>query len=247
MTTDMLAAAPARVATPHRFLVLWQSPEDRVYHRVGTLTRDVSGSVEGFSGFVSFPDFQADYRSVELFATFANRVMTPRRDSYEAYVQALGLTESRPEPFEVLARTLGTRATDLVQLLPVPTVDDHGIMSLYFLVHGSRYVDPAGAHLAHVGSGDMLFLAPENDNRVSPVAVLVGAEPEPRPDRALGYVPDVLGLLVRDLIVAGAPLRAVAEQVNRPSDGQLPDHMRLLVRLDALLPEHLDIDAALPS
>lgn len=257
MTTDMLAAAPARVATPHRFLVLWQSPEDRSYHRVGTLTRDASGyrfrytetaeTVAGFSGFVSFPDFHAEYRSVQLFATFANRVMTPRRDSYEAYVQALGLTDSRPEPFEVLARTLGTRATDLVQLLPVPTVDDHGILSLYFLVHGSRHVDPTGAHLAHIDSGDQLYLAPEDGNPVSTVAVLVGSGPEPTPDRALGYVPDVLGRLVRDLLVSGASLRAVAEQVNRPSDGQLPDHMRLLVRLDAVLPEELDIDATLPS
>ncbi|MDH4116918.1 MAG: hypothetical protein OEW30_05940 [Acidimicrobiia bacterium] len=35
--------------------------------------------------------------------------------------------------------TLGTRATDLVQLFPVPTNDAQGLLSFYFLVHGSRH------------------------------------------------------------------------------------------------------------
>lgn len=256
MTAEVLAAAPERVATPHRFLVLWQSPSDRAYHRVGTLEREDSGyrfcytasarSVPHFEGFASFPDFQAEYRSPELFATFANRVMTPRRDSYDAYVQSLGLTDTRPEPFEVLARTLGTRATDLVQLLPVPTIDGHGLLSLYFLVHGSRYVDPAGERLALLRQGDELFLAPEDDNAVSTVAVLVGDRPRPTRDRSLGYVPDVLAALVRELLAAGRPLRATAEQVNQPSASHLPDHMRLLVRLDAQAPEGFDVEATLP-
>lgn len=257
MTAEVLAAAPERVATPHRFLVLWQSPGDRGYHRVGTLERDDSGyrfrytpgarSIPGFEGFASFPDFQSEYRSPELFATFANRVMTPRRDNYEAYVQSLGLTDARPEPFEVLARTLGTRATDLVQLLPVPTIDGHGLLSLYFLVHGSRHVDPTGEQLATLRQGDELFLAPEDDNVASTVAVLVGDRPHPTRDRSLGYVPDVLAALVRALLATGTPLRATAEQVNQPSASHLPDHMRLLVRLDALAPDGFDVEATLPS
>lgn len=256
MTVEMLAAAPARVATPDRFLVLWQSPTTGAYHRVGTLTRDAAGyrfsysaaaeALVGFDGFVSFPDFHAEYRSAELFATFANRVMTPQRDSYQAYVRALGITEARPEPFEVLARTLGTRATDLVQLLPVPTVDE-GIVSFHFLVHGGRHVDPAGAHLARIHERDELFLAPEDGNPVSPVAVLVGDQPCPTRDRAVGYVPDVFGRLVRWLLDAQAPLRVIAERVNREADGDLPDHLRLLVRLDALLPLGFDVEDALPE
>ena len=257
MTVEALTSAPARVATPHRFLVLWQAPVDRAYHRVGTLERDESGyryaytpgaaSVPGFEGFVSFPDFQAEYRSPELFATFANRVMTPRRDSYETYVRSLGLTDARPEPFEVLARTMGTRATDLVQLLPVPTVDEHGLLAFYFLVHGSRHVDPTGARLAQLRPGDQIFLAAEDDNPTSTVAVLVGGQPHPTRDHSLGYVPDVLATLVRALLASGRPHRATAEQVNQPSASHLPDHMRLLVRLDALAPEGFDVEATLPS
>lgn len=257
MSVDALATRPPQVATPHRFLVLWQSPSDRSYHRVGTLERDAEGysfqylpgaqSSAGFERFAGFPDLDGEYRSEELFPMFANRVMTPRRDSYDAYVQSLGLRDARPEPFEVLARTLGTRATDLVQLLPVPTVDPQGLLSFYFLVHGSRHVDADAERLGSVKSGDDLYLTPEEDNEVSPVAVLVDSQPQPTRDRALGYVPDVLAPLVRALLASGTPLSAVAEQVNLPAEGHVSDHMRLLARIDAIAPDGFHIDAALSS
>lgn len=257
MTVNLLDAAPPQVATPDRFLVLWQAPEDRSYHRVGTLQRDENGyifaytanasTVSGFLGFASFPDFESEYRSPTPFPTFANRVMTPRRDNYEAYVRSLGLGQTRPEPFEVLARTLGTRATDLVQLMPVPVVDVHGLLSFYFLVHGSRHVDPDGARLARLRPGDRLFLAPDADNPVSGVAVLVGDAPQPVRESALGYVPDALATLVHRLLAMGTEHRATAEQVNQPASSHVPDHMRLLVRFDAVVPDGFDVDSALPS
>jgi hypothetical protein len=87
-----------------------------------------------------------------LFATFANRVMPPG-EGYDRYVQSLGLASALPEPFEVLARTLGTRATDHVQLLPVPRANAAGVLSLYFLVHGARHVDPDATRLSSSTSG----------------------------------------------------------------------------------------------
>ncbi len=257
MTAGAFIDRPARVATPDRFLVLWQSEQSRGYHRVGELTRDHEGyrfrylpqarSTEGFRAFASLPDFDREYRSAHLFAMFANRVMTPRRESYDAYVRSLGLDGPRPEPFEVLARTLGTRATDPVQLLPVPQVDEQGVLSFYFLVHGSRYVDADASQLAAVSSGDELYLAPEDDNDVSAVAVLVGREPRPTRTRALGYVPDALAPLVREVLASQAPVHVAAEHVNQPATGRVFDHMRLLVRFDALVPEGVDVDAALPD
>lgn len=255
MTAGALATPPLVVATPERFLVLWQSPESRAYHRVGELTRDASGyrfryapdavSLDGFDGFVNFPDFGREYRSADLFPMFANRVMTPRRDNYASYVRGLGLDQSRPEPFEVLARTLGTRASDRVQLLPVPVVDDRGLVSFYFLLHGGRHVDEVGDRLARVAAGDELFLAGEPDNPVSSVAVLVGAVREPRRDTALGYVPEVLAPLVLSLLESSMPMRVVAERVTRPEPGAASLSPRLLVRVDAVAPSGWDLDAAL--
>ncbi len=256
MTEATLVSTSVPVGAPDRFLVLWQEPAGRSYHRVGTLERGAAGymftyepaarDVSGFTPFAEFPDWDIEYRSDALFATFANRVMTPRREGYDRYVHSLGLASALPEPFEVLARTLGTRATDHVQLLPVPRANEAGILSLYFLVHGARHVDPDAARLSSVRVGDPLHLAAEPDNPQSPLAVLVGSEPMPSRDVALGYVPQALAGLVLGLM-ANQSVQVSAAHVNLPADGQIPDHMRLLARLDAVVPDGFDAEALLDA
>lgn len=256
MTEATLVSTPAPVEAPDRFLVLWQEPVGRRCHRVGTLERSADGyifaygptarEVPDFTPFAEFPDWDVEYRSDALFATFANRVMTPRREGYDRYVQSLGLASALPEPFEFLARTLGTRATDHVQLLPVPRANEAGVLSLYFLVHGARHVDPDATRLSSVRVGDALHLAAEPDNPESPLAVLVGAEPMPSRDVALGYVPQALAGLVLGLMQSQS-VQVSAAQVNLPADGPIPDHMRLLARLDAVVPDDFNAEALLNS
>jgi len=257
VTDGALATRPPHVAIPNRVLVLWQSQPSRRYHHVGELTRDSDGyhfrylpraqSLAGFEPFANFPDLDREYSSDAPFPMFANRVMTPLRDSYDAYIASLGLGHTQPEPFEVLARTSGTRMSDVVQLLPVPRMDEHGLLSLFFLVQGARHVDPNGLHLAEVSPGDELFVACEPDNPASTVAVLVGRSRSPRRETALGYVPQVFAPLVSALIAAEAPLRVTAEHVTHAAGGAALDHMRPLARFDAIAPPHFDIDSALDS
>ena len=182
-------SAPVSVDAPDRFLVLWQDPVARRHHRVGILARvdcayefayePSAPTISGFTPFAEFPDWDVDYRSDALFVTFANRVMTSRREGYDRYLLSLGFTSTSPEPFEVLARTLGARATDHVQLVPLPRANEAGVLSLLFLVHGVRYVDPDATRLASVRIGDALHLAAELVNPRSPLAVLVGSAPAP--------------------------------------------------------------------
>lgn len=254
MTELTVVSSLGGVATPDRFLVLWQDPDSRRYHRVGSLERDEVGysfryeptarALTGFAGFAEFPAWNEGYRNETLFATFANRVMTPRRESYERYVESLDVAGPHPEPFEVLARTLGTRATDHVQLLPVPRRNAAGSLSLHFLVHVTRHVDPDASRLSRVEAGDTLYLAQESGNPESPVAVLVAASPEPTRNAGLGYVPDVLTGLVRRLM-EGYPVVVTAAHVNQPNGGAAPDHMRLLARLDAVVPDDFEADSVL--
>jgi hypothetical protein len=176
--STMMRAPEARPATgtPSQFLVLWQHSETRTFHRIGLLDRSDWGyrfgyepqvrQVAGFDPLVNFPDLDRVYESVDLFPVFANRVMTTRRDGYADYVSALGLGPT-PEPFEVLARTLGARATDRIQVLPLPEVSPEGRLQLVFLVHGIRHVDPTGVRVAGLHAGDPLFVAAEDDNPVN--------------------------------------------------------------------------------
>lgn len=247
----------ARAAmVPAEFLVLWQDDGSREYHRIGRLSHSDSGykfvfdssapalsERTSFAGLAEFPDWTRTYRSEELFPTFANRVMTPRRDSYRDYLLSLGFgADQRPAPFEVLARTLGARVTDRFQVLPVPVVQPDGVVAFEFLLHGGRHVDKDSLKLAKVSAGDQLHLVPEPGNDFSDVAVLVGTEAALERDTALGYVPNPLAKFVRHLLNEGIPVVATAAHVQVPQLGEYlgSDHMRLLVRVDAVVPDGFD-------
>lgn len=248
---DVLESAVPRRAA-HRFLVLRQDPVTRAYQLIGVLGRDAECFTFSYSAGAAsdtslqrlpgFADPQDIYRSRALFPTFANRVMSPRRDNYAAYLRALGITDDQPDPFEVLSRTWGERATDTLQLLPVPEVDGSGRLASRFLLHGGRYVDPDGTELSRVRVGDRLSLVPEPSNPVDPSALLVCRSPEGNP---LGYAPRPLTSFMHALWDIDAPLTLTAEHVNLPSDLTLSNQMRLLVRLEAQVPVDFDVDAAL--
>ena len=253
--TDTAVTRPQLSLVPREFLVLWQSSTEPGYRCVGTLRRESSDYVftysaegrtnEAFHGFANFPDKSAEYRSPDLFPLFASRVMTARRDGYQDYLVALGLHDVSPDPFVVLGRTFGTSATDQIQVLPVPEVAEGGRLSFRFLVHGARHVDPLGEHLARVLPGSALHLAQESDNASSTHAVLVGDSMPLTRNSALGYVPEVLAGLVTTLLDTNYVDHVEAEHVNHVGAVDVPAQLRLLVRVDCVVPEGFDVLEAL--
>lgn len=240
-------------ARPTGFLTLHQDPETRAYRVIGRLDRIGGNYLFCYAESVAidpdgpllpgFPERERRYESRNLFATFANRVMTPRRDSYRHHLQMLGLAETEsPEPFEVLARTWGSRATDLIQLLPIPRVDATGALTTRFLVHGGRYVDPQAEHLRRVRIGERLGLLPEPSNPQDPSAVLVLEQDTGGP---LGYIPGPLTPFIHHLWAIAPDIRVVAEHVNLPDDRLASNQMRLLVRLETVVAPDFDVVEAL--
>ena len=174
MSTHTLSPTTSAGPGTVKFLVLRQDQKTRAYRWLGLLSRHDgeyhfrytadAATDPALRPLPGFPDPGHDYRSAGLFATFANRVMTPRRDSYQNFLDMIGLSGDVADPFEVLARTWGTRATDLIQVLPVPVVDEAERLRTRFLVHGGRYVDPGAEVLRTVNAGDRLSLVPEPEN-----------------------------------------------------------------------------------
>ena len=253
--TDTAVTRPQLSLVPREILVLWRPVAESGYRCVGTLRRESSEyvftySAEGranevFPGFANFPDKSVEYRSPVLFPLFASRVMTPRRDGYEEYLVALGLHTMTPDPFVVLERTLGVSATDRIQVLPVPEVAEGGRLSFRFLVHGARHVDPLGERLALVSPGSVLDLVRELDNPSSAHALLVGDSLPLRRESALGYVPEVLAGLVTTLLDTDSVVQVEAEHVNHVDAVDVPAQLRLLVRVEAVVPQDFDVLEAL--
>jgi len=168
-------------------------------------------------------------RIADLPPFFENRVMSPRRPDFPEYARALHLEVGEATPFEMLARTGGSRVTDTFHVVAEPTADADGRVRTLFLAHGVRHVDGASERITRLRPGDPLTLRPDPDNEYNLRALLIDAEA----GEAVGYVPDWMLDVVHRLVAADPQHRLVVELANGP---EMPAHLRLLCRLEATVP-----------
>ena len=206
-------------ATIGRLFVLWSAPTDGTRHVVGHLDRRTGGGYrfwyadevsralsQGFSWFPTFPDHRTaiqPYEARYLWTTFADRIPSPHRGDAKAILSTWGVINS-DDPFEVLARSGGLRATDRIELAEYRAVDDPLTIPLEFRVAGIRYVPPD--QRPRLATGDVLLLRREPDNPVDPAASLVLASNGQR----AGYVPRQYSAFVARLLDDNVPVVVVA-------------------------------------
>ena len=235
--SSVFSAAQVSVAKRRLFLI-WQNPDTRQFIRVGVLSELVDGRyvfgytasahADGFHPLAQFPDVSKTYVSDALPAFFVNRLMSKKRQSYPAYLNAIGVESPELDtPMELLARTGGPRASDTFHLVDDLAAGEDGRVVSRFLASGVRHVDGATDALSRVLAGDELGLRTEAANPVNQRAQLVCAAS----GEALGYVPDWLLGDLETLLDRAASYRVIAERVS-------PDehpHLRLLCRIEAHL------------
>jgi len=220
-----------------RLYVIWQEPDTRRFCHVGHLDVQADGEhtfeyepeaadISGFDGFAAFPDFDRTYRSDQLFPFFSNRVLSPRRPEYQTYLSALDITDDDLAPVELLARAGGTRATDTVHIVPEPRVDEDGRHVLLFLASGVRHIASEQDRVSQLRIGDELALRHDADNEANPNAILL----DTATGQPVGWVPDYLVDQVHHYRSRG-PVRVFVERANGPD---VPAHLRLLCRLEAM-------------
>jgi hypothetical protein len=62
----------------------------------------------GFRPLISFPDFQQDYTSENLFPLFQNRVLSPKRPDFPEYIEWLDMTREEADPISILSVSDGS-------------------------------------------------------------------------------------------------------------------------------------------
>lgn len=236
---------PVPTAPARTLYATWRN-HDGLIRPVGILTRlpaDSDGgesyrfvylkaaeTFEGFDCLPGLPDLYQVYEDERLFPVFRNRLMPRRRPDYDAFVQKLGLSNDS-DPFEVLIRGEGRRATDRIEVFAHPARTPEGDLTTLFFARGIRHIEGAAEAVDQLSADDVLRLEDDPGNTVNPRAILLHA----RTGRRLGWVPDCLLETIHELRDFDADLRVVAEHVN-PSATTAP-HMRLLCRLRAAWPE----------
>jgi len=81
-------------------------------------------SLVGFRPFSQMDDMDQVYESETLFPVFANRLLSPSRPEFEAFLTWGGFDpENAPDPITVLSVTEGIRQTDSIEVFPCPIPD----------------------------------------------------------------------------------------------------------------------------
>ena len=229
-----------------RLYATWRHPEGLI-HPVGVLTQRVSDSPDGevsfrfvylksaeqlvgFKHLPGLPDLYRAYESPHLFPVFQNRQMPRRRPDYEDYVRELDLNVGC-DPFEVLARSEGQRATDRIEVFAYPERTPGGDLTTLFLSRGIRHLAGAADAVSEVRPGDVLRLVDDPGNEVNPQAILMSN----RTGEQVGWVPNYLVDMIHELRESfEVDVEITAEHVNSKTT---PPHMRLLCRLRAPWPD----------
>ncbi|MBO6901190.1 MAG: HIRAN domain-containing protein [Rhizobiaceae bacterium] len=224
------------------FFVNWQDPDSRRWHPVAKLTRGhgwytfaYTGGAERastFQPFANMSDLGSIYISSELFPIFANRVMNERRPEYARYARWSGLEGKRlTDPLLLMARMGGSRATDTLQVHPVPA-QRRGQYRMVFFCHGiSHLASNTQARAFSFEAGERLFAMLDVQNPFDHDAVALRSSD---PAMMVGYCPRFLAKDIRQL--ASDPknrLEIRVKQVNLDA----PAQYRLLCEAVAYWPE----------
>jgi hypothetical protein len=226
-----------------RLYVAWRDPETRHISPVGLLIQRATGSLTMFTfGYLKaaesldrfqvlpgFPDLHRRYNSRSLFPVFANRVMPRERPDYGDYVERLNL-DVEADPFEVLGRSTGSRATDRIEVFPCPERAEDGQLSCLFFARGIHHLEGAAEAVDLLQAGDALRLVDEPENEVNPRALLLHA----RSGEAVGYAPDYLVEFMHDLREFNDSDPEVLVVHVNPRDAA--PHLRLLCRVSGSAP-----------
>ncbi len=187
----------------------------------------------GFQPFVEMPHLDEVYESEKLFPLFANRLLSPSRPEYEAYLAWGGFDPAQPpDPISLLGVTEGRRQTDGIEVFPHPEADADGNYVSKFFLHGLRWAsDEARVIVSKLNHDDPLELRLAPDNPQDPHAVAV-YRAYANESLRLGYVPRYLASDVSKLISQCCTVSIVVERMNPDA----PLQQRLLCRLVACWP-----------
>lgn len=185
--------------------------------------------LEGFGPLPGLPDLHQRYDQARLFPVFANRLMPRSRPDFDLVASWVDL-DAEADPFEVLARTNGRRATDRIEVFAGPEPTGGGSSTVLFLARGIRYVDGAADAVSSLAVGDHLTLRDDPDNPVNSRAILLRVTD----GQPVGYVPDYLVEHFHELRdLNGEDPVVTVEHVNGPD---VAPHLRLLCRAEAPWP-----------
>lgn len=191
------------------FFLIWQDPQDRSWHPVGRLDRvgrkftfvytEGARVSSRFVPFGNLTSLTSIYVSDELFPIFANRVLSEKRPEYLTYARWSGLEKLiSADPLMLMARMGGGRATDSLQVYPMPERGVGDVYQTVFFLHGlSHLPEMSQRRASSLFADERLFPMLDLQNAYDANAVALRAA---EPSVMLGYCPRHLAADFRTLV-----------------------------------------------
>ncbi|CAA6820921.1 MAG: Unknown protein [uncultured Sulfurovum sp.] len=235
----------------YELILSWKNPKDNMWIPVGRLIFEGNHyafyytygakNINNFKPFEKMDDISKTYESEELFPLFKNRLLQKSRPEYGEYLEWLDMSEKEMHPMEELSLTGGVRATDSLQLFPLP-VKSNGEYKVKFFTHGMRYLaSHYRIRASKLKEGDTLYLMKDIQNEYDEDALVLRTED---PHEIIGYCPknyvkDFNFLIDRNRI-GDVSIKVVKNNVNAPSQLRLLCEFRTKW-IDGFIPsEHKD-------
>ncbi|MFK5975293.1 MAG: hypothetical protein QM493_02185 [Sulfurovum sp.] len=182
-----------------KLIVAWKNPNNSQWLPIGNL--EYRGKLYSFNytNGAKSKDFQPFgqmnelgkiYNSETLFPIFKNRLLAKSRPEYEDYLNWLDIDKSDNELIE-LSRSRGIRATDNLQLFPIPQKNENGNYEVLFFSHGISHIsEHYVTRLSKLKENDKLLILKDVQNEVEPLALALRTSDDPI--ELLGYCPSFL-------------------------------------------------------
>lgn len=181
-----------------KLFLAWRNPKTRTWTPVGILEYKKNlyyfkytkgADSKEFQTFGQMTDLRQTYSSETLFPIFKNRLLSKSRPEYEDFLNWLDIvkTDEKNDLLE-LARSGGIRATDDLQLFPMPEKNKDGKYEVLFFSHGlSHIAENYTQRLSLLKKNDKLLIMKDIQNPIDNNALVLRTKEDPV--EILGYCP----------------------------------------------------------
>lgn len=224
-------------------IIVWRNVETRTWTPVGKLSYEnnyyyfnyTNGAKDDkFIPFGQMRDKKETYVSNVLFPIFYNRLLSKSRPEYEDFLNWLDIDKNNSNDILELSRSRGIRATDELQLFPMPEKDKDANYEVLFFAHGISHLAPEYVNrLSSLKSKDELLLLKDIQNKFDKDALMLRTQDDPV--ELLGYCP---AFFVKDFnklmeINGNLEVKVTIQKVNHSA----PSQLKLLCKLSTKWPD----------
>lgn len=214
-----------------KLFLAWRNPKTRSWTPVGTLEykndlyyfQYTKGAEDKeFQTLGQMTDLRQTYTSDSLFPIFKNRLLAKSRPEYGDYLDWLDIKDNKTNDLLELARSGGIRATDNLQLFPLPKKTNDGKYEVLFFSHGLSHISENYINrLNSLKKDDKLLVMRDIQNTTDSNALILRTEDDPI--EILGFCPAFFINDFNELLKlnSGKDIHVCVQKINLYAPSQL--------------------------